>query len=58
MQIHRLPTKREAVDYALRRVAVEPMTREEALAMQALVGTGHLEVIYGTDDVPRRPSGA
>ena len=27
-------TKRAAVDYALRRLDVEPMTREEALAMQ------------------------
>lgn len=34
MRIHGLRTKREAVDLALRRLAGEPMTREEALAMQ------------------------
>ena len=30
---YQLKTKREAVDYALRRVAGQPMTRDEALAM-------------------------
>jgi len=34
MRLHGLRTKREAVDLALRRLAGEPMTREEALAMQ------------------------
>jgi Arc/MetJ family transcription regulator len=31
---YRLRTKTEAVDLALRRLAGEPMTREEALAME------------------------
>ena len=31
---HSLPTKREAVDYALRQCAGRPMTIEETLAMQ------------------------
>ncbi len=34
MQRYGLHTKREAVELALRRLAGEPMTREEALAMQ------------------------
>jgi Arc/MetJ family transcription regulator len=33
MMRYSLKTKREAVDYALRQVAGQPMTREEALAM-------------------------
>ena len=37
MRRYGLRTKREAVDLALRKLAGEPMTREEALAMQ---GTG------------------
>lgn len=31
---YKLRTKTEAIDLALRRVAFEPMTREEALAMR------------------------
>lgn len=38
MKTYDLRTKREAVDYALRRLLVVPMTKEEALAMQ---GTGY-----------------
>ncbi len=34
MKRHGIHTKREAVDFALRRVAGEPMTIAEALAMQ------------------------
>lgn len=34
MDRYRLRTKTEAVDLALRRLAGEPMTREEALAMR------------------------
>lgn len=34
MRRYGLKTKREAVDYALRKIDVVPMTREEALAMQ------------------------
>jgi Arc/MetJ family transcription regulator len=37
MQRYRLPTKKAAVDYALRALAGAPMTRDEALAME---GTG------------------
>lgn len=38
MQTYALRTKREAVDYALRRLLVVPMTKEQALALQ---GTGY-----------------
>jgi Arc/MetJ family transcription regulator len=34
MRRYRLPTKRAAVDLALRRLDLEPMSREEALAMR------------------------
>jgi Arc/MetJ family transcription regulator len=38
MKTYDLRTKREAVDYALRRLLVVPMTKEQALAMQ---GSGY-----------------
>jgi len=34
MRIHRLSTKREAVDYALRQLVALPMSCDEALAME------------------------
>jgi Arc/MetJ family transcription regulator len=34
MRRYGLKTKRETVDFALRRLDVEPMTKEEALAME------------------------
>jgi Arc/MetJ family transcription regulator len=34
MRKYRLPTKRSAVDFALRQLVVEPMTREQVLAMR------------------------
>jgi Arc/MetJ family transcription regulator len=36
MQRYRLKTKREAVDFALRRTLGNPATREEALAMEGM----------------------
>jgi Arc/MetJ family transcription regulator len=38
-----LRTKREAVDFALRRLLVEPMTRDEALAMEGAGWPGDLD---------------
>lgn len=38
-----LRTKREAVDFALRRLLVEPMSREEALAMRGAGWSGDLD---------------
>lgn len=38
-----LRTKREAVDFALRRVLVEPMSRKEALSMRGSGWDGDLD---------------
>lgn len=38
-----LPTKREAVDYALRRLLVEPMSATEARAMRGRGWSGDLD---------------
>jgi Arc/MetJ family transcription regulator len=38
-----LPSKRAAVDLALRRMLGEPMTRDEILAMQGVGWSGDLE---------------
>jgi Arc/MetJ family transcription regulator len=43
MTTYGLRTKREAVDFALRRLIVEPMTRKEALAMRGVGWAGDLE---------------
>lgn len=45
MSWHRFVTKREAVDYALRRLDVEPMIRAEALAMEGTGWDGGLDAI-------------
>lgn len=42
-QIYGLPTKRAAVDFALRRLLVEPMSRDEALALEGIGWAGDLE---------------
>jgi Arc/MetJ family transcription regulator len=47
MRRYRLRTKTEVVDLALRRLAAEPMTREEALAMR---GTRSIEEV--PDELP------
>ena len=43
MRRYGLRTKKEAVDYALRSVVTEPMTVEEALAMQGFGWEGDLD---------------
>jgi Arc/MetJ family transcription regulator len=43
MRLYRVPTKRAAVDLALRRLVAEAMTREEALAMEGSGWDGDLE---------------
>jgi Arc/MetJ family transcription regulator len=45
MRVYGLRTKREAVDLALRRLVVEPMGRDEALAMQGSGWEGDLDEI-------------
>jgi Arc/MetJ family transcription regulator len=36
MRMYRLQTKREAINLALRKLAIIPLTKEEALAMEGL----------------------
>jgi Arc/MetJ family transcription regulator len=43
MSRHGVSTKRAAVDLALRRLDLEPMTREEALAMEGSGWNGDLD---------------
>ncbi len=45
MKIHGLKTKREAVDFALRRLVGTPMTREEMLAMRGTGWDGDLDAM-------------
>jgi Arc/MetJ family transcription regulator len=42
MRRYRLPSKRAAVDLALRRLAGEPMSRDEALAVEGSGWSGEL----------------
>jgi Arc/MetJ family transcription regulator len=52
MRRYRLPSKRAAVDLALRRLAGEPMTRDEALAMEGTGWDGELDAIRPGGDIP------
>lgn len=45
MRRYGLRTKKEAVDYALRRLYVEPMSVEQALAMQGTGWDGDLDAM-------------
>jgi Arc/MetJ family transcription regulator len=45
MRRYHFRTKREAVDYALKQLQVEPLTKEEALAMEGTGWDGDLETI-------------
>lgn len=49
MRRHHLRTKTDAVDFALRQVAGQPMTKDEALAMR---GTHAIDEIPGDDPPP------
>lgn len=51
MRIYRFRTKREAVDSALRRLDIVPMTREEALAMEGSGWSGDLDEIRRPDKI-------
>jgi Arc/MetJ family transcription regulator len=54
MRRYGLSTKRAAVDLALRRLDIEPLTRDEALAMRGSGWEGDLEELRG-DYVSRAP---
>ncbi|MBV9952961.1 MAG: type II toxin-antitoxin system VapB family antitoxin [Acidimicrobiia bacterium] len=47
MRRYGLPTKRAAVDFALRRLVTKRMSREEALAMQGTGWEGDLDEMRG-----------
>lgn len=51
MRMHRLKTKREAVDLALRRLVGEPIALEEAQAMRGSGWSGDLLEMRGADSV-------
>jgi Arc/MetJ family transcription regulator len=50
MRRYRLPSKRAAVELALRRLAGEPMSRDEALAMEGAGWSGNLDELRAPDD--------
>jgi Arc/MetJ family transcription regulator len=49
MRRYRLPSKRAAVELALRRLAGEPMSRDEALAMEGSGWSGDLDELRAPD---------
>jgi Arc/MetJ family transcription regulator len=49
MRRYRLPSKRAAVELALRRLAGEPMSRDEALAMEGAGWSGDLDAMREPD---------
>ncbi len=55
MQIYRLKSKREAVDYALRHLLGNPMSREEILAMHGSGWGGDLAELRAPDTIAEFP---
>jgi Arc/MetJ family transcription regulator len=53
MRMYRLPSKRQAVDLALRRLVGEPMSREEMLAMEGAGWDGDLDQIRSRQEIPQ-----
>jgi len=45
MRMHRLPSKRAAVDYALRRLVSDPLSSEEILALRGSGWEGDLDAM-------------
>jgi Arc/MetJ family transcription regulator len=58
MRRYRLPSKRAAVELALRRLAAEPMSRDEALAMEGSGWTGDLDELRAPDVAADRTDAA
>jgi Arc/MetJ family transcription regulator len=52
MRRYQLPSKRAAIELALRRLAGEPMSREEALAMEGSGWSGDLGELRAADPPP------
>jgi Arc/MetJ family transcription regulator len=57
MRVYRLRSKREAVDLALRRLVSEPISDEEALAMEGSGWAGDLDEIRAPDEFRGDDSG-
>ena len=53
MEQNGLPTKKDAVEFALRRVVVTPMTIEEALAMKGTGWEGDLDAMRAPREWPQ-----
>jgi Arc/MetJ family transcription regulator len=51
MRVYRLSSKREAVDFALRKLVGEPMSREEMLAMEGMGWEGDLDEMRSAEEV-------
>ena len=49
MRRYQLPSKRAAVELALRRLAGEPMSRDEALSMEGTGWSGNLDAMREPD---------
>lgn len=49
MARYRLSTKREAVDFALRRLRVDPLSRAEVLAMEGTGWDGDLDAMRAAE---------
>jgi Arc/MetJ family transcription regulator len=45
-------TKREAVDYALRAIAPEPVSRDEFLSLEGVGWEGDLDAMRGAEELP------
>jgi Arc/MetJ family transcription regulator len=54
MRVYRLHTKRETVDFALRRLVGEPMSPREALTLEGRGWAGDLQEIRAPDKTPGR----
>lgn len=51
MRLYGLASEQEAVDLALRRLVVEPMDRDEALAMNGTGWAGDLDEVRAADEI-------
>lgn len=56
MRRYALPTRRAAVDFTLRRLDLEPMTRDEALEMRGTGWDGALAELREGSSLPRQSS--
>lgn len=54
MRLYRLRSKREAVDFALRRLVGETMSRDEMLAAEGSGWAGDLDEIRSPEEIPDR----